>query len=64
MYVFVLIKEEITELGKKGELFIKSAIPGMAISVHGDYEDRTVMCNNYFPTNSGQSVYTENHVYL
>ena len=53
MWCVFVSKEEITKPGVKGALFIKSAVPGMAISVHPDYDDKSVMRNNYFTTRPG-----------
>ena len=53
MWCVFVLKKEITMPGVKGALFIKSAVPGMATSIHKDYDDRTVMLTNYFPTKPG-----------
>ena len=46
-------KVEINTPGEKGTLYIKSAVPGMATSVHEDDEERRVMRANYFPGKLG-----------
>ena len=52
MLLFSFLKEEITEPGVEGDLWIKSTIPGMGTHLHGD-TDGEVMLNNYFNADTG-----------
>ena len=55
MWCVFVSKKEITASNVKGALFVKSALPGMAVSIHQDYDDKSVMRANYFPTRPGLS---------